>query len=98
MVEGGPAAVLADDEDDGGARRLQVGRRDPRPHDPTTRAGRTGRGGHAQINLLPGRLMRSTPVRRILAPNPGVYTLEGTNTWIVGGGPSIVIDPGPDDA
>jgi glyoxylase-like metal-dependent hydrolase (beta-lactamase superfamily II) len=35
------------------------------------------------------------PVRRVLAPNPGVYTLEGTNTWIVGSEPSIVIDPGP---
>jgi len=35
-------------------------------------------------------------VRRVLAPNPGVYTLEGTNTWIVGSEPSIVIDPGPD--
>jgi glyoxylase-like metal-dependent hydrolase (beta-lactamase superfamily II) len=36
------------------------------------------------------------PVTRVLAPNPGVYTLEGTNTWIVGSDPSIVIDPGPD--
>jgi glyoxylase-like metal-dependent hydrolase (beta-lactamase superfamily II) len=35
---------------------------------------------------------------RVLAPNPSVYTLEGTNTWIVGADPSIVIDPGPDDA
>jgi glyoxylase-like metal-dependent hydrolase (beta-lactamase superfamily II) len=34
-------------------------------------------------------------VVRVLAPNPGVYTLEGTNTWIVGAEPSIVIDPGP---
>jgi glyoxylase-like metal-dependent hydrolase (beta-lactamase superfamily II) len=35
-------------------------------------------------------------VVRLLAPNPGVFTLDGTNTWIVGGDPSIVIDPGPD--
>jgi glyoxylase-like metal-dependent hydrolase (beta-lactamase superfamily II) len=34
---------------------------------------------------------------RVLAPNPSVYTLEGTNTWVVGDGPTIVIDPGPDD-
>ena len=34
---------------------------------------------------------------RVLAPNPSVYTLEGTNTWILGDGPTIVIDPGPDD-
>jgi glyoxylase-like metal-dependent hydrolase (beta-lactamase superfamily II) len=35
-------------------------------------------------------------IRRVLVPNPGVYTLEGTNTWIVGNEPSVVIDPGPD--
>jgi glyoxylase-like metal-dependent hydrolase (beta-lactamase superfamily II) len=34
---------------------------------------------------------------RVLAPNPSVYTLEGTNTWIVGDDPCLVIDPGPDD-
>jgi glyoxylase-like metal-dependent hydrolase (beta-lactamase superfamily II) len=35
---------------------------------------------------------------RVLAPNPSVYTLDGTNTWVVGDGPTVVIDPGPDDA
>ena len=34
---------------------------------------------------------------RVLAPNPGPFTLEGTNTWVVGEDPSIVIDPGPSD-
>lgn len=38
-----------------------------------------------------------TRILRVLAPNPSAFTLEGTNTWIVGRGPSIVIDPGPDD-
>lgn len=38
------------------------------------------------------------PILRILAPNPSVYTLEGTNTWVVGRDPSIVIDPGPHEA
>lgn len=33
---------------------------------------------------------------RVLAPNPGVFTLEGTNTWIVHGQrAAVVIDPGP---
>ncbi len=33
---------------------------------------------------------------RILAPNPGPRELEGTNTWVVGDAPALVIDPGPD--
>lgn len=37
-------------------------------------------------------------VRRVVAPNPGPFTGPGTNTWILGDGPAlIVIDPGPDD-
>jgi glyoxylase-like metal-dependent hydrolase (beta-lactamase superfamily II) len=39
-----------------------------------------------------------TPIVRVLAPNPGVFELEGTNTWVVGRWPAAVIDPGPDDA
>jgi len=35
------------------------------------------------------------PVRRIVAPNPGPFTLTGTNTFIVGRGRVAVIDPGP---
>jgi glyoxylase-like metal-dependent hydrolase (beta-lactamase superfamily II) len=35
---------------------------------------------------------------RIVAPNPGPMTHEGTNTYLYGSGPCVVIDPGPDDA
>ncbi len=35
---------------------------------------------------------------RVLAPNAGPMTLDGTNTWVLpGAGPAVVIDPGPDD-
>lgn len=37
-------------------------------------------------------------ILRIVAPNPGPMTLEGTNTYLYGSGPCTVIDPGPDDA
>jgi glyoxylase-like metal-dependent hydrolase (beta-lactamase superfamily II) len=33
---------------------------------------------------------------RILAPNPGPMTLEGTNTYVYGADPCVVIDPGDD--
>jgi glyoxylase-like metal-dependent hydrolase (beta-lactamase superfamily II) len=36
-------------------------------------------------------------VRRILAPNPGVMTGPGTNTYVVGIDEIVVIDPGIDD-
>lgn len=36
-------------------------------------------------------------VTRIIAPNGGVMTGAGTNTYLVGSRESIVIDPGPDD-
>jgi len=40
----------------------------------------------------------SERVRVILAPNPSPMTLEGTNTYLVGGADAvIVIDPGPND-
>ena len=36
-------------------------------------------------------------VRVVLAPNPSPYTLEGTNTYLIGERDPIVLDPGPDD-
>jgi glyoxylase-like metal-dependent hydrolase (beta-lactamase superfamily II) len=36
----------------------------------------------------------------LLADNPGIMTLEGTNTWVLQGPRShemVIVDPGPDD-
>lgn len=44
------------------------------------------------LPVLPG-------IGRIVAPNPGVMTYHGTNSWIIEcGNELVVIDPGPDDA
>jgi glyoxylase-like metal-dependent hydrolase (beta-lactamase superfamily II) len=37
-------------------------------------------------------------IERIVAPNQGPMTGEGTNTYLYGSDPCVVIDPGPDDA
>jgi len=48
--------------------------------------------------LEPGRPSAlSQLVRRIVAPNPGLMTGPGTNTYLVGVDEVAVIDPGPDD-
>lgn len=47
-------------------------------------------------NLISVRL--SPLVHVVLAPNPGVMTGPGTNTYIVGTGPTVLIDPAVDDA
>jgi len=39
---------------------------------------------------LPGR-----DIAAVRAPNPGPYTLSGTNSWLVGRHPAWLIDPGP---
>ncbi len=47
----------------------------------------------------PERIVQVTPLlRRITAPNPGMMTGPGTNTWLVGSEQVAVVDPGPDDA
>jgi glyoxylase-like metal-dependent hydrolase (beta-lactamase superfamily II) len=40
----------------------------------------------------------SVDVERLTAHNPGPMTLDGTNTYVVGRDPSVVIDPGPEEA
>lgn len=52
----------------------------------------------APLPMVPGVARALTPlVRRILAPNPGMMTGPGTNTYLVGIDEIAVIDPGPDD-
>ena len=50
------------------------------------------------ITLEPGRVSElSARVRRIIAPNPGVMTGPGTNSYLLGREQIAVVDPGPDD-
>ena len=52
--------------------------------------------GQTSVALAPGVPKRLDPyVTRIVAPNPGVMTGPGTNTYLVGEGDLAVIDPGP---
>ena len=67
----------------------EVGRIDP--------AGR----GLAYADIVPGRVVRLSPcVLRVTAPNAGIMTGPGTNSYLVGDPQRnrwTVIDPGPDD-
>src|SRR6202011_5983090 len=52
----------------------------------------------AWAGMVPGILTEVAPgVRRLVAPNPGIMTGPGTNTYLVGHDELAVIDPGPDD-
>jgi glyoxylase-like metal-dependent hydrolase (beta-lactamase superfamily II) len=48
--------------------------------------------------IVPGEVVRISPlVRRLTAPNPGMMTGPGTNTYIVGSAALALIDPGPEN-
>jgi glyoxylase-like metal-dependent hydrolase (beta-lactamase superfamily II) len=50
------------------------------------------------LRTEPGRVdMVSPHIRRVLADNPGPFTMLGTGTYIVGYGRVAVVDPGPRD-
>jgi glyoxylase-like metal-dependent hydrolase (beta-lactamase superfamily II) len=46
----------------------------------------------SDVSRAPGH----AEILRIVAPNPGPMTLEGTNTYLYGADPCVAIDPGPD--
>lgn len=49
-------------------------------------------------DLQPGRLVRLSPrVQRLVAPNASLMTGPGTNSYVIGSPPVVVLDPGPDD-
>src|SRR5437870_326218 len=49
-------------------------------------------------NLTPGTVVRlDTGIRRIVAPNAGMMTGPGTNTYLLGTREIAVLDPGPHD-
>jgi len=51
------------------------------------------------MSVLTGQSCLLAPgITRITAPNPGPMTGPGTNSYVVGTGPCVVIDPGVDDA
>ena len=57
--------------------------------------------GSASYEIIPGTVVRlSDRVTRLTAPNPGMMTGPGTNTYLVGDASRgiAVIDPGPADA
>src|SRR2546430_11692160 len=101
---GGADGRVVEDQGHGGRTRAPADRAraggTPDPIDRRHAAGRLARREPARRRRrLPARLPSPlTEVSRVVAPNPGPYTGPGTNTWIVGAGPVVVvIDPGPDE-
>jgi len=49
--------------------------------------------------IIPGKVVRLNElVRRVTAPNPGMMTGPGTNTYVIGSGELAIVDPGPENA
>src|SRR5205823_6526817 len=64
---------------------------------------REGVAGHAasgRVSPVTIDGFRTTRATCLLAPNPSLMTLDGTNTWLIaepGSSAVVVVDPGPDD-
>jgi glyoxylase-like metal-dependent hydrolase (beta-lactamase superfamily II) len=65
---------------------------EPSAGNPEAEAGSNG--GSAEAGSEADLLM-NYDILRVRAPNPGLLTLSGTNTWVVGREPAWVVDPGP---
>jgi glyoxylase-like metal-dependent hydrolase (beta-lactamase superfamily II) len=53
----------------------------------------------AREEIVPGKVVHLNDlIRRITAPNPGMMTGPGTNTYIIGSDALALIDPGPESA
>ena len=68
-------------------------RRLPRHRPQAARA--PGRAAALSAGAGDAALLAAHDIALVRAPNPGPYTLSGTNSWIVGRDPAYVIDPGP---
>lgn len=63
------------------------------------REGRTARGANLLCVAMPAPHARPpADLETIVAPNASPYTLDGTNTYLLGGPNVLVVDPGPNDA
>lgn len=52
---------------------------------------------NVKTNIVAGEVAAISPkVRRLTAPNGGIMTGPGTNTYLIGWGDVAIIDPGPD--
>ncbi len=64
----------------------------PYPDNPEAEAGANGDSAEAGSEA---DLLTHYDILRLRAPNPGPFTLSGTNTWVVGRRPTWIVDPGP---
>lgn len=65
---------------------------------PSPRPERLASGAPWPAGMVPGEVRTLAPrLRRILAPNPGIFTGPGTNTYLIGEDQVVVVDPGPID-